>query len=182
MKTEICVEYMTSQVNKNKLSPFVYHTVDASQLEVDGLESIALKFRKATFDDREANLAAHESGQLKEIFPEEDSISDKSIIGMADLIYNFLTKESKRLLAKIQLTDIDEDGNSVEIKTPIKQKFKMLFFSNENAYHDVYGIFLSIHGLDINDLDQIEKINQEMEKQVKKNNMTTSKKSQSSNS
>lgn len=158
---------MTS--HPDKLSPFVFHKVNASQLEVDGLDSITLKFRKATFEDRESMLARQKNGDLKHIFPEAGgTLTDTAIFGMVDLVYDFLSKESKKFLANIKLADVNEDGEMVEVKKSLKEKYKMLFFSTLTATQDIYTIFLSIHGLDFKDVEAIEKISEEVEKVKKK--------------
>ena len=158
---------MTSQANK--LSEFIFHKANASHLEVDGLDHVTLKFRKATFEDRESMKVKYENGDLKHIFPEGGNLDDKAIFGMVDLVYEFLSKESKKDLAKIKLHDIDEDGKTFEVKKKLKEKYKMIFISTLDATQDIYKIFLEIHGLDTSKVDQIEKMVKEVGKVKKKN-------------
>ena len=104
------------------LSPFVFKKFSLKHLEID--KEITLKFRKSTMVDAQ---------ELRESFggPKQLQEALKNAVRAVEMLFRFLCKDSKRTLASIKFTDIDEEtGEEIEVKKTLKEKYLMLFHLN----------------------------------------------------
>ena len=139
------------------LSPFVFKKVSLKHIEVDA--ELTLKFRKSTNLDHQ---------QLREELGksfDEQMFTNLDVVAMTDLAFRFLSKESKKEIAAIQFTDIDDDGEEVVKTIPLKEKMKLIFISDIYSINELLNLLLNIFGYT---KDLIDKIFVEAEKSKKK--------------
>ena len=148
------------------LSPFVFKKFSLKHLEID--KEITLKFRKATMVDTQ---------ELRESFggPEKLQEALKDAVRAVEMLFRFLCKDSKKALASIRFTDIDDKtGEEIEVKKTLKEKYLMIFISRDETQKEIFQLFLSVFGYSQKDIDVIMGVaEKEEEKTQKKTQETT---------
>lgn len=126
------------------LSPFVFKKVSLEHLEIN--KTLVLKFRKSTFLDNQ-------------YFREEYGLEymDKGItdpVKLVNILYRFLSKQSKKELAKIKFSELNEEtGEEEDAGYSIEKKFLMIFVSTNEGQKELFTLFFQVFGHSQEEID-----------------------------
>ena len=138
------------------LSPFVYRKVSLTHLEIE--DQIMLKFRRANFSDHDYFREKYGDRLIEK--------ATEDILRIVNIIYHFLTKESRQGLLKIKFTDLTDEGKEIVVKYPLDEVFQKILVSSVNGQQVLFNLFLEIFGYTKEQIEQIQNAGKETKKKA----------------
>ena len=140
--------------NASALSPFVFREISLAHLEIDS--NITLKFRKANFLDHEFFRQKYGEKLI--------DLATQDLLNVVDVIFHFLSKESKKVLLDIKFTVMDDEGVETAVSFPLKEIFRKILVSSINGHQELFNLFLEIFGYSKEQLEAMQKAGKEKAK------------------
>ena len=147
-----------ARTEKDALSPWVYKKIDLQHLEIEGTDSMVLKFRKSKFTDGQELSAEFGADNILEAFDKLEPVK------MIEILSRFLSRETAKELMKIKFLAIGNDGKEVEKAYTLSQRLCAVWMADTAGLMELLDTLLSIQGLTKEQIDAIFELDEQKQK------------------